>query len=204
MVSWQETFEVLPAILVVGVSFALTQFFWSNYVDSSLVDIMGGVISIVAAVVFLKFWKPRRIWRFDYDEQKDPAASPPEGLADQFGGRWEVKDFDKNLKARSYSFGKILKAWMPFGILSVIVLLWGLPSVKLVLNQATPAFKVVQADGTVRPGPPGWDVPYLHNAVYRAAPVVTKPAPEAARYDFNWLSATGRDVFWRPLFQECC
>src|SRR5271165_6422976 len=46
MVSWSETFEVLPAILVVGVSFALTQFFWSNYVDSSLVDIMGGAISI--------------------------------------------------------------------------------------------------------------------------------------------------------------
>src|SRR6185436_8980282 len=50
MVSWQETFEVLPAILVVGISFALTQFFWSNYVDSSLVDIMGGVVSILAAI----------------------------------------------------------------------------------------------------------------------------------------------------------
>src|SRR6266853_4448295 len=43
MVSWSETFEVLPAILVVGLSFALTQFFWSNYVDSNLVDIVGGV-----------------------------------------------------------------------------------------------------------------------------------------------------------------
>src|SRR6058998_83616 len=42
MVSWKETFEVLPAILVVGLSFALTQFFWSNYVDGNLVDIMGG------------------------------------------------------------------------------------------------------------------------------------------------------------------
>jgi len=29
MVNWRETFEVLPAILVVGVSFALTQFFLS-------------------------------------------------------------------------------------------------------------------------------------------------------------------------------
>src|ERR1700735_4928735 len=50
MVSWKETFEVFPAILVVGVSFALTQFFWSNYVDSNLVDIMGGVVCIVAVV----------------------------------------------------------------------------------------------------------------------------------------------------------
>src|SRR5436853_507252 len=42
MVSWSETFEVLPAILVVGVSFSLTQYFWSNHVDSNLVDIAGG------------------------------------------------------------------------------------------------------------------------------------------------------------------
>src|SRR5213595_529364 len=39
MVSWKDTFEVLPAILVVGISFALTQFVWSNHVDSNLVDI---------------------------------------------------------------------------------------------------------------------------------------------------------------------
>ena len=40
MVSWQETLEVFPAILVVGSTFAVTQFLWSNYMDSSLVDIM--------------------------------------------------------------------------------------------------------------------------------------------------------------------
>ena len=55
MVSWQETFEVFPAILVVGSTFALTQFLWSNYMDSSLVDIMSAVISIVATVAFLRF-----------------------------------------------------------------------------------------------------------------------------------------------------
>src|SRR5438270_7418193 len=38
MVGWRKTFEVLPAVLVVGVSFALTQFLWSNFVDSNLVD----------------------------------------------------------------------------------------------------------------------------------------------------------------------
>ena len=128
MVSWRETFEVFPAILVVGVSFALTQFFWSNYVDSSLVDIMGGVISIVATVAFLKFWKPKKIWRFDYDEKTRSVASPAEEIADSFGGEWTAEDFDKNLAVRSYPFGKVLKAWMPFGILSVVVLVWGLPS----------------------------------------------------------------------------
>jgi lactate permease len=196
MVSWQETFEVLPAILVVGLSFALTQFFWSNFVDSSLVDIMGGVISILAAIVFLKFWKPRKIWRFDYDDREKLAASPADVIEDSFGGEWAAEDFDKNKKVGSYPLGKVLRAWMPFAILSSIVLVWGLPPVKLALNRATtPAFTVVQPDGTVRPGPPGWDVPYLHNAVYRAAPVVVKATAEAARYDFNWLSATGTGCF---------
>src|SRR3954462_9009689 len=60
MVSWKETFEVLPAILVVGVSFASMQFFWSNYMDSNLVDITAGLFSLLCTVVFLLFWKPKK------------------------------------------------------------------------------------------------------------------------------------------------
>src|SRR3954447_20132149 len=63
LVGWKETFEVLPAILVVGVSFALTQYLWSNHVDSNLVDIVAGAVSIIATLLFLRFWKPKRIWR---------------------------------------------------------------------------------------------------------------------------------------------
>jgi lactate permease len=196
MVSWKETFEVLPAILVVGVSFALTQFFWSNFVDSNLVDIMGGVVSIVATVAFLHLWKPKRIWRFDYDQKDAPLPPPTARISDQGGADWAPADFDGLATVKTYPARQVLKAWMPFAVLSLIVLLWGLPKIKLALNQATtPAFKVTLPDGKVRPGPPGWDVPYLHNAVYRAAPVVAKPTPEAARYDFNWLSATGTGCF---------
>src|SRR5499425_2872223 len=66
MVGWRETFEVLPAILVVGASFASMQWFWANKMDASLVDIMAAVVSIVATLIFLRIWKPKRIWRFDY------------------------------------------------------------------------------------------------------------------------------------------
>jgi lactate permease len=200
MVGWQETFEVLPAILVVGVSFALTQFFWSNYVDSNLVDIMGGVVSIIAVLVFLRFWKPKKIWRFDYDKNASPLPPPTAEIADQFGGEWPAEKFDGYVKVRPYTAGQVLRAWMPFAILSVFVLLWGLPSIKLAMNRATtPAFRVVLADGKPRPGPPGWDVPYLHGAIFRAAPVVTKPTAEPARYDFNWLSATGTGCFFAAI-----
>jgi lactate permease len=200
MVGWQETFEVFPAILVVGFSFALTQFFWSNYVDSNLVDIMGGVVSIIAVVVFLRFWKPKKIWRFDYDKHASPLPPPTAEIADQFGGEWSAEKFDGYVKVRPYTAGQVLRAWMPFAILSVFVLLWGLPSIKLAMNRATtPAFRVVLVDGKPRPGPPGWDVPYLHGAIYRAAPVVSKPTAEPARYDFNWLSATGTGCFFAAI-----
>src|SRR5712692_985391 len=196
MVNWEETFEVLPAILVVGFSFGVTQFFWSNRVDSNLVDIMGGAVSILATVIFLRFWRPKKIWRFDYDGAPAKTAAPTAAVVDDVGGEWAAKNFDGLVKVRSYPAMQVLKAWMPFAILSLFVLLWGLPKVKLAINQATtPAFKVVLPDGKVRPGPPGWNVPYLHNAVYRSAPVVAKPTPEAARYDFNWLSATGSGCF---------
>src|ERR1700739_495239 len=93
MVGWKETFEVLPAILVVGISFALTQFFWSNFVDSNLVDIMGGVVSIVATVAFLHLWKPKRIWRFDYDQKEAPLPPPTTRISDQFGADWPPAAF---------------------------------------------------------------------------------------------------------------
>jgi len=200
MVSWQETFEVFPAILVVGVSFSLTQFFWSNYVDSNLIDIMGGVVSIVATLIFLRFWKPKKIWRFDYDDKPVAVPPPTATIADDVGGEWSAKQFDGFVKTRTYTSAQILKAWTPFAILSLFVLLWGLPSIKLAMNTATtPAFRVMLPNGNVRPGPPGWDVPYLHNAISRAVPIVAKPTPEAARYDFNWLSATGTACFFAAV-----
>jgi lactate permease len=200
MVSWRETFEVFPAIVVTGLSFALTQFLWANYVDSNLVDIMGGVVSLIALLAFLRLWKPKKIWRFDYDDKPAAIASHAGEISDRAGGRWTPQEFDGMVKVRHYTAGQVLKAWMPFAILSLFVLLWGLPKIKLAMNQATtPAFKVVLPNGKVRPGPPGWDVPYLHNAVYRAAPVVPKPTPEAARYDFNWLSATGTGCFFAAI-----
>src|ERR1700723_3256833 len=200
MVSWSETFEVLPAILVVGISFALTQFFWSNYVDSNLVDIMGGVVSLVAVLAFLRFWKPKKNWRFDYDDRAGAPAVAAEKISDDVGGEWTAKNFDGLVTVRTYGAGQVLKAWMPFAILSLFVLLWGLPKIKLAMNLATtPSFRVVLANGQARSGPAGWDVPYLHNPISRAAPIVTKPTPEAARYDFNWLSATGTGCFFAAI-----
>ncbi len=182
MVSWSETWEVFPAILVVGISFAGTQFFWANYMDSNLVDIAAGVVSLIATMLFLRVWKPKRIWRFEGEREEDAAKVA------------------RNEVAKHYTAGQIAKAWLPFAILSLFVLAWGLPSIKLAMNKATtPAFTVKLPDGKNRPGPAGWDWPGLHNKVFRTAPVVAKPVAEAARFDFNWLTATGTGCFLAAL-----
>ena len=200
MVSWRDTLEVWPAIIVVGGAFALTQFFWSNYVDSNLVDIMGGVVSIVCVLILLRLWKPNKIWRFEYDEPAPALPQHATEISDQIGAEWPSEKYDAVVPVRSFTRAQVLRAWMPFAILSLFVLLWGLPSIKLAMNRATtPAFKVTLPEGKVRPGPPGWDVPYLHNAVSRSAPVVATPTPEAARYDLNWLSATGTGCFFAAV-----
>src|SRR5260370_7299049 len=59
MVGWSETFEVLPAILVVGGSFSVTQYLWSNHVDSTLVDISDGVAALAATVPFPRVLHPK-------------------------------------------------------------------------------------------------------------------------------------------------
>jgi lactate permease len=196
----------LPAIVVVGASFAATQWFWSNHMDSNLVDIAAGIVSLVAALLFLRMWQPNKVWRFADERDEDGIGSQPmkSQSGPQAGRTRPVASPNRGMDAdatttgsiTNYSPRQIARAWMPFAILSLFVLCWGLPSIKTALNQATtPAFKVVMADGKPRAGPPGWDWPYLHGKVFRTTPVVSKPTAEAARFDFNWLTATGTGCF---------
>ena len=194
MVSWKETFEVFPAILVVGISFASMQWFWANHMDSNLVDITAGLFSLLCTVVFLLFWKPKTIWRFE-DEGGHIAVVPAgKGVPSVSGG--------SGPEIHSYTFGQTFKAWLPFLILSVFVFLWGYKPVKDWMNiHTTPNWAARDASGNVVHNPDGklklnsgWETP-IHNKISRAQPVVPKPTPEGAKFAFIWLSATGTGCF---------
>jgi lactate permease len=95
---------------------------------------------------------------------------------------WKPKEdfnFDEHSSAHvappRHATGELVMAWTPYVLLVVFVLLWGYKPVQVMLNGVTRSFP--------------W--PGLHNVILRVSPVVAKPAPYAAAYTFNWLSAPG-------------
>lgn len=104
MDGWRGVRETWPAILVTGVSFAVTQFLTANFIGPELPDITSALVSLISLSVFLKFWKPKRIFRFAGQEV--------------------------TLKAESHSLGRVLKAWSPFAILTAFVTIWSLKPFK--------------------------------------------------------------------------
>jgi len=192
MVPWKETFEVLPAILVVGISFASMQYFWSNHMDSNLVDITAGLFSLLCTVIFLLFWKPKRIWRFAEDTEPPVAGAAVPAAETARAAHYAQPALTS---ASSYTRSQIFKAWIPFLILSVFVFLWGYKPVKDYMNvNTTPAW--LTAEGKPNGG---WNTP-LHRKISRDKPVVPKPTPEGAKFPFIWFSATGTGCFLAAIF----
>jgi lactate permease len=112
MVGWRETLEVWPALVVSGLSFALTQFYWSNYQEAGLVDIVAALFSLLAMVVFLKIWHPRTNLR------KDDEPAPVAGAREPVDA------------TRRHAFSAILNGWSPFLLASVFIFLWSMPAIK--------------------------------------------------------------------------
>ncbi|TMI91433.1 MAG: L-lactate permease, partial [Bacteroidetes bacterium] len=102
--------EVLPAILVSGISFASLQWFVSNFLGPALPDVIAGIGSIICLVIFLKFWKPKNTWRF-------PREPVPTINTDE-----------------KYKAGQIVRALSPFILLTLMIVAWGLPPIKELFN----------------------------------------------------------------------
>lgn len=156
--------EIWPAILVAGVSFAIPQFLVSNYYGPELVDVVAAMCSMFCLVMFMKVWQPKEIWRTTSlrgHETDGGEASAPRPIA-------------------NHSKGDVIRAWMPWVILTVFVFIWGLPAVKAYFNGIfAPKFPI---DG-------------LHKLIEKMPPVVPTPTRESAEYVFGLLSATGTGIF---------
>ena len=111
----RETLAVWPGLLACGLAFGGIQFFWSYYMNASLVDIMGGIGTLlILAVFFGKVWHPRTIWRYSGEcDAPTRQSMPPIG------------------------FGRLMKAWSPFLLLAAFVVVWGVPQVGKVLDKTS-------------------------------------------------------------------
>jgi len=167
--------EIWPAIAVAGVSFAIPQYLVSNYHGPWLTDIVASLCSMICLIAFLKIWHPNKIWGH--------------------GGHHESERRTAR-GVHGYSREQVVRAWLPWLVLSVIVFCWGTTTGKKIMNapeKAFPAMSTWHTPPSVITNP---QIPVtgLNKMVQRVPPVVAKPAAEAAVFGLNWLSATGSGI----------
>lgn len=111
MDGWKGVKEVWPAALVAGGSFALSQFFTSNFIGPELPDVTSAIVSIVALTIFLKFWQPKNIKKGHVSEELERETS------------------------KVHTNAEVFKAWSPFLILTLMVTLWTLKPFKALFDK---------------------------------------------------------------------
>ncbi|HEV2217732.1 MAG TPA: L-lactate permease [Candidatus Dormibacteraeota bacterium] len=223
MAGWRRMREILPAVLLTGVSFAVVQFLISNFIGPELTDIIAALVSMGCLALLLRVWKPAQVYRFA-DESKTPAPAaqprPVMGAASDLPGE----------AAAISAASKPANTWAAYlmYIVLVVVILVGqmgnLPGLTKLATPAnvtadlkcgTPAFKLCPAPWF---GPtatadrqafkfPDWNVlwpgTYELNAkgvpvslVQREKPIVSKPTAYLNPFDWNILAAAGSLVFY--------
>ncbi|MBM4071125.1 MAG: L-lactate permease [Planctomycetes bacterium] len=194
MCSWKQTWEVWPALLVSGGSFAIFQFTFATihaYLPGVILypmtDIGGGIFSLIVTAIFLRYWKPPAEWHFDkapqtsakHDAQTarqeprlpetrpavtDPHAAEAAALVGPKITHDPGEDAPLNLKSVSL-------AWAPYAIMSILLMLTGL------VRQA-------EGRGKVMVGPIATNyiipIPGLNNEVHRESRLYLTRAEEAA------------------------
>jgi lactate permease len=197
MCSWKKTFEVWPALLVAGGSFAIFQYFfatshlWVKDLELyPMTDIGGGIFSLVATAIFLRYWKPKEEWH--YAPPTNPTETPtgpvdPAHAAEAEAARALLAESPAG-KQEPLTARSIAIAWMPFALMSVFLMLTGL------VRQREAKGPVVVAGIQTNYLIP---IPYLHEEVERDASlrIEGKPAEkEKALFNFAWLTAPGTAV----------
>ncbi|WP_085692846.1 MULTISPECIES: lactate permease LctP family transporter [unclassified Pseudomonas] len=163
--------ETWPAALIAGLSFAVTQYFTSNFIGPELPDITSALASLIALTLFLKVWQPKR----SFAEAKGSvgaAVVQPSGS-----------------QPSPYSFGEIFKAWSPFLILTVLVTIWTLKPFKAAFAPGGAMYNFVF----------NFAIPHLDQLVIKSAPIVAAPTAMPAVFKLDPISATGTAIFLSAL-----
>src|ERR687883_629132 len=107
MAGFRRMLEVLPVVAVAGIAFAGTQFLVSNLLGPELADLLAALITVVAVVALMSFWRPSSEWHFEHE--------PPSP---------ERESFERP------PLGRTLYSWSPFIIIVALFLLVQVPPIK--------------------------------------------------------------------------
>ncbi|OOZ81948.1 L-lactate permease [Bacillus cereus] len=156
--------QTWPALLVAGSSFAITQFITATFLGPELPDITSALVSLVSLALFLKVWQPKEIYQSGQANREvaaTTAASMPK-----------------------LTLGKVVKAWSPFIVLTIMVVIWSQSFFKALFAPGGALESLVFK----------FEIPGLHNLVMKAEPIVNKATPYEAILKFDVLSATGTAI----------
>jgi lactate permease len=216
MCNWKRTFEVLPALIVSGGSFAFFQFTfatlheYTNLEVYPLTDIGGGIFSLVVTAIFLRFWQPKNEFRFDSapaaidkPEMPSPGHKPDDPHAAEAAAL--VASGPAPRIHEPLTWKTVSLAWAPFGFMAVSLMLTGF------VRQMEEESNLTDADGNrrsaasiagpgpVRIGPVATNyripVPTLNQTTYRDPEINPSGKPEGALFNFAWFTAPGSAVF---------
>ncbi|WP_156573243.1 L-lactate permease [Bacillus luti] len=157
--------QTWPALFVAGSSFAITQFITATFLGPELPDITSALVSLVSLALFLKVWQPKEIYQSGQANSEVAATTTAASMP-------------------KLTLGKVVKAWSPFIVLTVMVIIW-----------SQSFFKALFAPGgTLESLVFKFEIPGLHNLVMKAEPIVNKPTPYEAILKLDVLSATGTAI----------
>lgn len=183
MAGLKKTFEIWPAIFLSGISFAITQYITSNFLGPELPDILSALVSLVALTIFLKYWKPKAIFRFSSEEEFAATAATNNDV----------------IKEQRYTKGQIAKAWSPFVVLTGFISIWGIPTIKLALTGhytgTNSILKGINELGSLLTFMP--EVPFLHNKIINEA-----GSPVAAIFKLEILGAAGTAILLAAILSK--
>ncbi|GGK01288.1 lactate permease LctP family transporter [Pseudomonas matsuisoli] len=176
MDGWRGIRETWPAALVVGVSFAITQYLTSNFMGPELPDITSSLVSLICLTALLKVWQPKS----EGTEVVGVTAGGAAVAGSTTNGRTEPCP---------YSAGEVIKAWSPFLILTALVTIWTLKPFKALFLPGGALESLVMMI----------PVPYLDQLVLKGAPIAATATPMAAVFKFDPISATGTAILISAL-----
>ena len=110
LAGFRRMVQVLPAVAVSGISFAVVQFLVSNFIGPELTDILAALVSLGCTALLLSFWRPAEIYRGG--AARGTAPLPVGGGA---GPAAEVE--------RSDSGGRIARAFAMYLVLVIVILI---------------------------------------------------------------------------------